>query len=226
MKQKWLVVLLLSIVLVTSAAPPAASARAEDLNATLQIVYIDPQASVRPIPAGVATDGPGVIRWLVRDRKLVGTLAGGINGTIVFVSSGNLDVNQDGRMHGTFSIFNATGYLGGSSTVNLAAGAPSPFDINPLLAQLPYLDPASPYAQWLGWLASLVSQGYTFYSLPINGKGRLVMEYGTGSFAGVNGTATFGGVMANALLGVSPSGESHVVGMLPSAPIPVTGKLS
>lgn len=219
MRHRILTILALSILLL-SVVPvnPAANAKATDFNATLAITGIG-EGQIIPVPPGGAKNGLDIIRWLVRDRPLWGIMSGDINGSITIIGSGNLDTNQAGNIHGDFTI--DTGVQGdgkdlvtGKMHIKLVPGSPEFIALASVLSFFP--------PEYQGYLLGLEAAGYLFAALPVNSTGTMVMQKGTDSLAGFHAQGKMEGPMVKALLGISPLGESHVVGMLPSE-IAITG---
>ena len=171
------------------------------------------EGNVTPIPPSAE---PGANkRWLVRDRAVLGSVSGHINGGFTVVYDANVDLNQAGSIHGTIN-FNSgpAGIIDGVLRGRTLPG--DPVDISYEYYLLPYLVPSLPdYLQQ--YLAFLNSVGYTFAVLPIGFDGSVTLQSGTGIYEGVQGTAKCDGVMANTIIAVAPgSMGGHVVALMPS----------
>jgi len=184
-----------------------------DFEAQMTVLGIG-EGDVTPVPPKANPED--IIRWIVRDRPVYGQISGDINGGFTIIYSGNVDTSQEGNIHGSIDIACMDGSIYGKLRGKSSPGVPMPQALTPeFLGQL--------LPEIAGYLLYLQSQGFTFLVLPIDFTGGFTFQGGTGAYEGVQGTGKFGGTMVNAIVAVSPVGESHVAGFAPSV-IDLTGK--
>jgi hypothetical protein len=220
--KKLLVAFLLICLLLVTALPGMALAdgkgKPADFMVTIQISEIG-SGTVIPVPpsAGAGEN----IRWLVRDRPIYGTVSGDTHGTVIIVYDANVDLTQQGNIHGQFVIDAVVPGDGNDTISGIINGKSTPGELSPpspltedFLSQFP------PYIQ--AYLQSL--EGFILFCvMPVQSNGNFTLQRGTGSYAGVQGTGKFNGIMANTIIGITPDGASHVVAVAPSSLL-LTGK--
>jgi hypothetical protein len=215
MKKLLLAVWLICLLLVT-ALPGMALADGKgkpvDFTVTIQIYEIE-SGTVTPIPPS-ASDVEN-IRWLVRDRPIYGIVSGDTYGTVAIVYDANVDLTQQGNIHGQFVIDAVIPGDGNDIISGIINGKSTPGELSPPSPLTPdFLSQFPPYLQ--AYLLSL--EGFDLFCvLPVQGNGNFAIQGGTGSYAGVQGTGKFAGVMANTVIGITPDWTSHVVAVAPSS---------
>lgn len=220
-KRTILLSLLLCLALLVASASMAfanSKGKPTDFTATMTVLGIspDPPTSIPP-PAEPGEN----LRWLVRDRVVLGMVSGDIAGGFSVVYDANVDLNQAGTLHGTLDfdcgpLGTIHGLLRGRTLPGEPVLLPGDFLANPPYSLLP--------EEVKGTIMYLQSLGYNFALLPIGLDGSVTLQGGTGSYEGIQGTAKCEGVVVNAIIAIGPPPfGGHIVAIAPSN-MTLTGK--